>query len=239
MFTKKKVIKMFQLQEKFNVAVNPEWRDDENRCDMTAIAVEGAELISHVGFKWWKHEESNIEQAQMELVDIWHFLMSDILRCLNQKFAEDPNSAIDELHGFYDFINDIELSTDIDKESIIATAHGLIGGASFSVIGLEARVDDEKTLGGREVVLSAFRQLMATLQMSGDKLYSLYIGKNALNHFRQSNGYKDGTYVKVWNGLEDNEHLMNIINGLLAKDVSDLYEQCLADLKVEYDTNAK
>jgi hypothetical protein len=43
--------------------------------------------------------------------------------------------------------------------------------------------------------------------MSGldlDTLYRLYVGKNILNQFRQDNGYKEGTYVKVWDGSEDN-----------------------------------
>ena len=37
-----------------------------------------------------------------------------------------------------------------------------------------------------------------------ETLYRLYVGKNILNQFRQDNGYKDDTYIKVWNGEEDN-----------------------------------
>ena len=43
--------------------------------------------------------------------------------------------------------------------------------------------------------------------MSGldlNTLYKLYVGKNILNQFRQDNGYKEGTYIKVWDGEEDN-----------------------------------
>jgi hypothetical protein len=43
--------------------------------------------------------------------------------------------------------------------------------------------------------------------MSGlnlEKLYRLYVGKNILNQFRQDHGYKDGSYIKVWDGDEDN-----------------------------------
>ena len=46
-----------------------------------------------------------------------------------------------------------------------------------------------------------------------EKLYKLYIGKNVLNKFRQDNGYKDGSYIKIWNGKEDNE----VLNELLDK----------------------
>ena len=36
------------------------------------------------------------------------------------------------------------------------------------------------------------------------QLYRLYVGKNILNQFRQDHGYKEGHYIKIWNGLEDN-----------------------------------
>ena len=29
-----------------------------------------------------------------------------------------------------------------------------------------------------------------------------------LNFFRQDQGYKDGSYLKTWDGREDNEHLV-------------------------------
>ncbi len=39
----------------------------------------------------------------------------------------------------------------------------------------------------------------------------MYIGKNVLNRFRQSHGYKDGSYQKQWHGREDNEHLIEVL----------------------------
>ena len=35
-------------------------------------------------------------------------------------------------------------------------------------------------------------------------LLKLYRAKNVLNAFRQKNGYKQGTYVKIWGEDEDN-----------------------------------
>ena len=46
---------------------------------------------------------------------------------------------------------------------------------------------------------------------SFDQLYRMYVGKNVLNFFRQDHGYKEGTYVKVWGGREDNEHLSDLL----------------------------
>ncbi len=42
-------------------------------------------------------------------------------------------------------------------------------------------------------------------------MFAQYVGKNVLNVFRQDHGYKDGTYLKEWNGKEDNEHLVEIL----------------------------
>jgi len=44
-----------------------------------------------------------------------------------------------------------------------------------------------------------------------DALYKLYVGKNILNQFRQDHGYKEGTYIKIWNGEEDNVTMQNIL----------------------------
>ena len=37
------------------------------------------------------------------------------------------------------------------------------------------------------------------------------MAKNVLNVFRQDHGYKDGSYVKMWNGKEDNEILAIVL----------------------------
>lgn len=59
--------------------------------------------------------------------------------------------------------------------------------------------------------------------MDSNELYRQYVGKNVLNFFRQDHGYKDGTYHKIWNGREDNEHLVDVLNTLdiSLKDYSD------------------
>jgi hypothetical protein len=77
-----------------------------------------------------------------------------------------------------------------------------------------------------------FFQLCYTLNLSFDTLYKKYIGKNSLNAFRQTKGYKDGTYVKVWNGSEDNEVLTSILEGLPIDE--HLYDNVLNQLEVEY-----
>ena len=55
---------------------------------------------------------------------------------------------------------------------------------------------------------------MDACDLSADALYRHYVGKNVLNFFRQDHGYQDGTYIKEWQGREDNEHLSELLDTL-------------------------
>ena len=55
---------------------------------------------------------------------------------------------------------------------------------------------------------------MFTCDLSFEDLYRHYIGKNVLNFFRQDHGYKEGSYIKIWEEREDNEHLSEIMAAL-------------------------
>ena len=67
--------------------------------------------------------------------------------------------------------------------------------------------------------IECFVGVMNALPMTLNELYGIYKGKNVLNRFRQKHGYKEGTYVKMWDGREDNVHLASIVQGLDAFDV--------------------
>ena len=45
--------------------------------------------------------------------------------------------------------------------------------------------------------------------LDSKEVVDLYFKKNQLNHDRQDQGYKEGTYQKVVDGVEDNRHLLN------------------------------
>jgi hypothetical protein len=59
------------------------------------------------------------------------------------------------------------------------------------------------------------------------------VGKNVLNFFRQDNGYKEGTYVKNWDGREDNEHLSELV-AAMDHGAPDFAEQVYAVLAERY-----
>jgi len=66
----------------------------------------------------------------------------------------------------------------------------------------------------RRIELTLFGAIMIDCELSWTDLYSQYVGKNVLNMFRQDNGYKEGTYKKIWDGKEDNEYLVDILISL-------------------------
>lgn len=181
---------MLDLQDKMNTKVHPRWREQGYEW-YRAAWIECAELMDHAGYKWWKHAEPDIEQIQLEVVDIWHFGMSALL------VGNEDTEALAA-----DIVADLSASTDASLtllEASEALASACITSESFST--------------------SAFLDLMHASCLSFDQLYRMYVGKNVLNFFRQDHGYKDGSYVKVWDGREDNEHLSDILSGLDASDV--------------------
>ena len=74
---------------------------------------------------------------------------------------------------------------------------------------------------------------MLSADMSFDELFRLYIGKNVLNFFRQNHGYKDGSYIKIWNGREDNEYLAEILASL-SPDEEGFADRVYAQLQAIY-----
>jgi len=245
---KTKLHEMMQLQDKFNATVDPIWREDEHRCDNTAMLVEAGELIDHLGFKWWKHQVPNIKQAQMELVDIWHFLMSDLIR----SFPEEAIAALDDDSVLFDgvldvikggMINEAEMTEAERTRAAIKTATVFIAATACDMNELSSTPSDEESPQFESVFPShvlkvqMFSSLMLELQVTESMLYKWYIGKNALNNFRQANGYKTGEYIKHWNNQEDNEVLVDIIE--LAGDRAGLFDHVLSELDKSYQMYAK
>jgi hypothetical protein len=60
-------------------------------------------------------------------------------------------------------------------------------------------------------LMEAFIDVAVQSGLNLDSLYKLYVGKNILNQFRQDHGYKEGSYIKIWNGQEDNVTMQGIL----------------------------
>ena len=83
-----------------------------------------------------------------------------------------------------------------------------------------------------DALLTHFFELVSMSGLNLHSLYLLYIGKNILNQFRQDNGYKEGTYIKTWDGEEDNVWMQKILEENpdirpeeLYKELAKLYHQ--------------
>lgn len=195
---KQQIMTMLDLQNDMNTKVHADWRTQDFEW-YRAIWIECAELLDHYGWKWWKKQMPDVDQIALELVDIWHFGLSLMLLSNDSK-----DVLVDQVEQI--FISPV-ISDDfaIDLESFT-----------------------EKTLITKDFDLQGFARLMAGINMDFETLYVGYVGKNVLNFFRQDYGYKDGSYVKQWNGVEDNEHLVQIVSTLDTSSsafAKDLYTQ--------------
>ena len=65
---------------------------------------------------------------------------------------------------------------------------------------------------GTQKMMEAFLDVAIQSGLNLSALYNLYVGKNILNQFRQDHGYKEGTYIKIWNGKEDNVIMQRILD---------------------------
>lgn len=178
------ILTMLALQDSMNSKVHPQWREQGYEWHR-AIWVECAELMDHYGWKWWKKQQPDIEQVQLELIDIFHFGLSSLLA---------KNLPVEQLAGELEAALRVQYAKE-DFRTVLE---------SFVQIILDQRAFH----------VGAFVQLMAAADLGFDELYRGYIGKNVLNFFRQDHGYKDGSYIKNWAGREDNEHLVELMAGL-------------------------
>ena len=195
------ITQMLSMQDAMNSRVSDTWRDNGYEW-YRAIWVECAEMLDHHGWKWWKHQEIDVPQVQLELVDIFHFGLS--LRLMTGASVEDiATSLANEVNQKSD-----ETDFKIALESLASSA-----------------VTD-KAFDGQ-----AFADCMHLMNMDLDELFRQYVGKNTRNFFRQDHGYKEGSYIKIWNGKEDNEVLADTVKSLdaSAEDFQQQVYQALTD----------
>jgi len=178
-----RIAEMAELQEGHNRQVHPDW-PKQGYAYYRAIWVECAELLDHFGWKWWKLQTADLDQVRLEVVDIWHFGLSELLRA--ERIAGGRVDA-----------------------DIVARFEAGLAAAPVELRDAVERLAFE-CLRDRDFPVQAFVAVMRALPMTFDELYRHYVGKNVLNQFRQAHGYKAGTYRKVWAGREDNAHLVEI-----------------------------
>jgi hypothetical protein len=182
---KQALLTMLEMQHRMNTRVHPQWIDQDFEW-YRAVWLECGELLDHYGYKWWKKQEPDMAQVQLEVIDIWHFGMSALFT---------PEGAIEDVAETIlgQLEKHVPTGADVRESTEALALHSL-----------ETRSFD----AGR------FWDLMSAAGIDFPHLVRAYVGKNVLNFFRQDHGYQDGSYMKLWHGREDNEHLAELVETL-------------------------
>ena len=215
-----RILQMLKLQQELNDATNGVgWENgltkngkkiDWRRC----IYLEASELVDSYPWKHWKNIDASVdyENIKIEIVDIWHFIMSEVLRHYkieNLGSLEDIANVVANMEEFEKFKKETK-DEELDPYEQIALVEDMI-----------------KTLfcnSDINALLISFLTMSSKLNLKLPELYELYIGKNILNKFRQEHGYKDGSYIKEWNGKEDNVVMQEILASKSDITPEELYE---------------
>jgi len=196
-----KILLMMQLQESLNNATNGEkWPEGVTKTGniinwKRCIYMECAEMIDSFTWKHWKDlsADADWDNLQIEVIDVWHFIISLAIEDYSKNLkgqVEDLAINVAQLDSF----SKIDISSAIfaPQDEVIAKVEDIM---------LLVLTKDKLDL---EQLISDFFDLVIMSGLDLNSLYKLYVGKNILNQFRQDNGYKDGSYIKIWAGEEDN-----------------------------------
>jgi dimeric dUTPase (all-alpha-NTP-PPase superfamily) len=167
--------------------------------------MEVSEAIDSFNWKHWKsiNTEPDWANIRVELVDIWHFIMSESIRFKDESYA---NKYLK-----------LKPQGDFNVEVLINTLEKML---SLSV----ASNIDPKIINIRDIT-DLFFTAISQVDMGIEELYKRYVVKNQLNSFRQRHGYKDGSYIKLWNTIEDNVVAFNIMDENPSISPSELYQK--------------
>ena len=209
---------MYSLQRQLNDDTNGTiWltgvtRENRSISWYRGIYMEVAEAIDSFNWKHWKNidDEPDWDNIRVELVDIWHFLMSESIRIGDERYA---NKFLD-----------MKPKGDFDSVALVSLLEEML------VLSVASSIDSK--LNNSRKITNLFFNIISHLDIDVEDLYKRYVIKNQLNIFRQKNGYKNGTYVKLWDGIEDNIVAFKIMDKNPNITPADLYNE----LEIKYST---
>lgn len=218
-----KLEEMFLLQKELNDSTNGNnWELGINKFGkeinwLRCIHMEVAELIDSTPWKHWKNinAEPDMNNIHVELVDIWHFLMSYVLQETNVPKAV----SLVNTHCIYEAVEEVDVKLMVKEAE------------KLSYLSLAIETGNMPSFSGIERFIDQFFRCCKISGLSFTWLQKLYIGKNCLNKFRQDNGYKEGTYIKEWDGQEDNVIMVSLLEKLEDVSFQELYGQLNSSYK--------
>ena len=176
-----KILLMLQLQAQLNESTNGEdWTKGVTKNGKTinwrrCIYMECAEMVDSFSWKHWKsiNQEPDWDNLQIEVVDVWHFIMSLAIENYSQNLKggiEDLAISISNLPSFSTI--DTKNSTFGLQDKVIEKVENIIR------LSLE---EDELKL---DELFNEFFDLVLMSGLNLETLYRLYVGKNILHQFR-------------------------------------------------------
>lgn len=172
-----------ETQLQLNSLIDPEWQAKRLPW-VLYMAIEMGELCDHLMPYHWKSGEPNHEQAFIELIDCFHFLVSDYFMKANDTTIELTTARL---------VNHLLNRTKVDYQLL----------------------DPEVLFVSKAPNMYCFDDMFRVAKFfhkSHKEFFQMYLAKDALNLFRQHNGYKKGTYIKKWAEGEDNVYLSKILS---------------------------
>lgn len=195
MLTPNQLLTMLKLQDAMNSKVNPEWLT-AGYAYLRAAMVESTEALDPQ-YKWWKAGGYDMDNIRVEIVDAIHFTLSHAIREFGGNLEATRDAILAELNENNRIVRFDEKDYNIDsldKEEVFDLIAGLSAARRISWVLIFHTAD--------------------MFEMPSDDVFKIYVGKNVLNFFRQDHGYKDGTYIKMWDGKEDNVFMKQALDTL-------------------------
>jgi len=209
--TQETLDKLTLLQDSLNELITPNWKEVRTELDfMVANLMESAELMDttcmvgdkkhSLNWKWWKENDSNNRTTDSVK---WEELHPAVIANIKIELTDLLFFTLSQkgLGDMSDPLGDIELNNNDWINFVTISAFNLLqqpGNALKLVLLLAEKMDFNIT--------------------------AYYCSKLTLNLIRQNSGYQDGTYVKVNNGVEDNELLHEIIKDISNNDIDDKFD---------------
>ena len=162
-------------------------------------------------WKWWAKVETDLENALIEVVDVWHFILS---WSLQKDYPLATTLVIIEY-----------LKTATKEESSIEKI--------TEIVELLAKRALDKDVTG---TIYTFCRLLLNFPCDLETLARIYFGKNVLNRFRKLKGIQEGNYNKYWNGVEDNKVMLRLVKEVKVdvREVEKFQEELMNLLEEEY-----
>lgn len=170
-----------KTQIQLNNIIEPNWHNKKFNWRLYSY-IEGGELCDHLSPYHWKFKEPDFQQAFIEIIDIFHFLVSDY------------------------FMRSNDTTVDLTEARLVNL---LLNIYNMDHSPLDPEVWAVNTAPSDYSFTDCFR-MSKFFHKTPEQFFQMYLSKDVLNIFRQNNGYKKGTYTKVWSGQEDNVYLDKI-----------------------------